>query len=319
MHLKKVFFTILVLFLAHGMYAQQAAMFSQNMFTYTAINPGSFAINDAISAIGIARQQWAGFQDADGYSVAPQTYLVSAAAPIETLKGGIGINIIQDKLGFFKDVGIGVGYAYKLNFLEGVLGIGGQINFLNRKIDFSKFKPIQDGDPVLGNEGETSDLITDFSIGLFYNVANQYYVGISVANLMESNGNTFTATTTGAPQTDRIYYIIAGYEFIFPRRPMLKFNPSVLVKSDLAVTQISVSGLLTYSNKFRGGVTYNVQTADAFAILLGLNIKDLKIGYAYDLPLSSINPRGSHEIMVGYRFKLSIKKKKESYRNTRFL
>ena len=319
MQLNKAFFTFVFLLFTLGNYAQQAAMFGQNMFTYTAINPGSFAIDDAICITGIARQQWAGFQDADGYSVAPQTYLVSAAAPIEFLKGGVGLNIIQDKLGFFKDVGVGVGYAYKLSFWEGVMGIGAQINLLNRKIDFSKFKPIQDGDPILGSTAETSDLMVDFSLGLFYNVPNRYYVGISVANLMESKGNTFTTTTDGTPHLDRMVYLVAGYEFQFQRRPMLKFSPSVLVKSNFSNTQISISGLLTYNNKFWGGVTYNVQTADAFAILLGIKIKDLKIGYAYDLPLSSINSKGSHEIMVSYCFNLSLKKKKDSYRNTRFL
>jgi type IX secretion system PorP/SprF family membrane protein len=319
MHLNKAFFTFVFLLLTTGIYAQQAPMFSQNMFTYTAINPGSFAINDAICATGIIRQQWVGFTDADGNNVAPQTYLVSASAPVEFLKGSIGVNIIQDKLGFFKDVGAGLGYAYKVNFREGVLGIGAQINFLNRKIDFSKFKYTQGGDPILVNASETSDLMTDFSLGLFYNVANQYYVGISVANLMESKGNTYSESSSGAPYTDRIFYLIAGYEFLFPRNPMLKFSPSVLLKSDFAATQISISGLLTYNNKFWGGVTYNVQTADAFSILLGLNIKDLRIGYAYDLPLSSINSKGSHEIMVSYCFKLLLKKKKDSYRNTRFL
>ena len=294
-------------------------MYSQNMFTYTSINPGTYALDDAINAFGIGRQQWSGFQDDDGYNVAPQTYLASITSPVEILKGGIGVNFIKDQLGYFKDVGFNVGYSYKFDFGIGVLGVGTSVNFLNRKIDFSKFKPIQGGDPILENNVETSDLMIDFSLGLFYKVPNKYYVGISVANLMESKGNTYTTTTDGAPHLDRTVYLVAGYEFLFPRNPMLKLSPSILVKSNFANTQISLSGLLTYNNKFWGGVTYNVQTADAFAILLGLNIKDMKFGYAYDLPLSSINSQGSHEIMLAYRFKLSLKKKKDSYRNTRFL
>lgn len=319
MQLNKALIILVFIVSTSGLCAQQAPMFSQNMFTYTSINPGSYAINDAICATGIMRQQWAGFQDQDGVNVAPQTFLVSASAPLEFLKGGIGVNIVKDKLGFFSDVVASVGYAYKLNFWQGVLGVGASINMLNRKIDFTKFKPTQGGDPILDNAIETSDLMMDFSLGIFYNVPNQYYVGISVANLTESKGNAFNTNTIAATQTDRIVYLVGGYEFLFPRNPLLKFNPSILIKSDFASTQISLSGLFTYNNKFWGGVTYNVQTADAFAILLGLRFNDLKIGYAYDLPLSSINSKGSHEIMLSYCFNLSIKKKKDSYRNTRFL
>ncbi len=319
MHLNKAFFTFVFIILTTSILAQQAPMFSQSMFTYTSINPGTYAIKDAICATGIMRQQWAGFQDQDGINVAPQTFLISASAPIEILKGGIGVNIIQDKLGFFNDVTASVGYGFKLKFWQGELGIGASINILNRKIDFTKFKPTQGGDPVLGEAAETSDIMADFSLGLFYNVPNQYYAGISVANITEAKGKTYNDNTTASAQTDRTIYLVGGYEFLFPRNPLIKFSPSILIKSNFASTQISLNGLLTYNNKFWGGVTYNVQTADAFAIMLGLNIKDLRIGYSYDLPISSINPKGSHEVVLSYCFKISLKKKKDSYRNTRFL
>jgi len=319
MHLNKTIFTFVLIILTTGLLAQQAPMFSQNMFTYTSINPGSYAIKDAICATGIMRQQWSGFQDQDGINVAPQTFLVSASAPIEIIKGSLGVNIIKDKLGFYNDVTASVGYGFKLKFWQGDLGIGASLNIVNRKIDFTKFKPTQGGDPVLGEAVETTDLMTDFSLGLFYSVPNQYYVGISLANFMQAKGNTFNENINATAQTDRTVYLVGGYDFLFPRNPLLKFSPSILVKSDFAFTQISLSGLLTYNNKFWGGVTYNVQTSDAFAILLGLNISDLKIGYSYDLPISSINPKGSHEIMLSYCFNLSLKKKKDSYRNTRFL
>ena len=294
-------------------------MFSQNMFTYSVINPGTFGMDDAVNMVGMMRQQWIGFQDSEGNNVAPETYLVSASAPVEFLGGGLGVNIMKDQLGFFSDVQAGLGYGRKTKFLQGELGYGLQANFINRKIDFSKFIPIDGGDPVIENTENTSDVLVDFSIGFFYKVPNQYYIGLSVANIIEAKGNTFNPSTAVAAQADRTVYLMGGYDFYFPRNPMLKLSPSVLVKSNLNNTQISVSSLLTYNNKFWGGVTYNVQTTDAFSILVGLNLKDFKMGYAYDLPMSSFNTKGSHEIMLAYRFKLSIKKKKDSYRNTRFL
>jgi hypothetical protein len=58
---------------------------------------------------------------------------------------------------------------------------------------------------------------------------------------------------------------------------------------------------------------------DPFSVLLGLSIKDLMIGYAYTIPTSAIGSSGSHEVMIGYSFKIDMDKGRRSYRNTRFL
>ncbi len=319
MRFLKLLISLITFIIASNSFAQQAAMFSQNMFNYNYLNPGHFTMNESICLSGITRQQWVGFKDSNGNALGPQTYLLSFSAPVEVLKGGIGGSIIEDKIGPFKDIGFNIGYAYKTKFKQGELGLGLQLSLLNHRIDYSKFIPLNPEDPVLINTGETSDLMTDFALGMFYKVPNQYYIGVSLTNIMEAKGNNFGDGVQSAPSTDRTAYLVAGYELSFKRNPLLKFKPSLLVKSNFSQTQISLSGLMLYNNKFWGGVTYNVQTTDAIALLIGLNLKDLKIGYSYDLPLSSINTKGSHEIMLSYCFKLSIKKKKEAYRNTRFL
>jgi len=72
-----------------------------------------------------------------------------------------------------------------------------------------------------------------------------------------------------------------------------------------------------YNNKVWGGVTYRFN--DAIGILLGMTIKDVNVGYSYDIPTSRLGSTGSHEIMVKYCFKLEREKPRSSYRNTRFL
>jgi hypothetical protein len=58
---------------------------------------------------------------------------------------------------------------------------------------------------------------------------------------------------------------------------------------------------------------------DPISAIIGLQIKDLKIGYAYTIPTSEIGSSGSHEVMIGYCFKLNFDKGRRSYKNTRFL
>ncbi len=311
-------FTFLILF--NQTRAQQASMLSQNMFSHAFINPGYASINEAIFVTAFTRQQWAGLSDAEGNTIAPSTYLVSVSVPAALLNGGLGLSMSEDKLGFFKDVSVSLAYSYKLELNKGTLGIGSQLSVINRNIDFGKFIAIDPNDPVFSGIGENnSSLMADVGIGAFYEVKNQYYLGISVINLLETKGASFTETGSGQPVLDRTVYFSGGYSFEIPNKPEFRMYPSILVKSDFASTQISLSNLLQYNNKFWGGVTYNMQTADAIAILLGVQSKNFKIGYAYDLPLSSINPAGSHEIMISYGFDIDFDKRKESYRNTRFL
>jgi len=300
--------------------AQQASMLSQNMFSIPFINPAYSAVNESIFATAFTRQQWMGLNDSEGNHIAPATYLVAVNVPSSLLKGGLGLSVSEDKLGFFKDVSVNLQYAYKIELSQGILGIGGQLSVINRNINFGKFIAIDGNDPVISGMGDNiSTLLADAGLGAFYKVPNKYYLGLSVINLLETKGASFSETGSGHPVLDRTAYLTGGYEFEIPNKPEYRIIPSILIKSNFSYTQISISSLLQYNNKFWGGVTYNMQTADAIAILMGMQNKNFRIGYAYDLPLSSINPSGSHEIMVSYSFDIDFDNRRDSYRNTRFL
>jgi hypothetical protein len=88
---------------------------------------------------------------------------------------------------------------------------------------------------------------------------------------------------------------------------------------DGAVFQLSASALLTYNNKFYGGLGYRIQ--DAVSVLAGVLIKGLRVGVAYDISTSSMSRynNGSIEIVLNYCFKIDMDKYKRTYRNTRFL
>lgn len=316
----QIVITITLLLTLGEAWAQQASMLSQNMFSHSFINPAYSAINESICATAFARQQWAGLNDSEGNQIGPATYMISVNAPSALLNGGIGISMTEDKLGFFKDVSIALKYAYRLELSTGILGIGGQLSVINRNIDFGKFVAIDANDPVFSGLGDNvSSLLADIGLGVYYKVPDQYHLGVSVINLLETKGKSFSEGSSGQPILGRTVYFTGGFEYEIPNKPEYRIMPSLLIKSDFVSTQISLSSLIQYNNKFWGGLTYNMQTADAFAFLFGIQSNNFKIGYAYDLPLSSINPAGSHEIMVIYCFDIDFNKTKNSYRNTRFL
>ncbi len=310
---------IFIVFSSLQTFAQQEAQFSHNMYNNMAINPGYAGMRDAICATALMRQQWVGFTDADGNKGAPQTNLISLDGAIKPLRGGLGMTIFQDKLGFEKNIGVKLGYAYHLHLGPGRLGLGLQVGFLNKEIDFSKFKPIDATDPILAPKNVQSTMITDISFGGYYQIPQKLYFGISSSQLLQSDGT--LQGTSATLDLKRHYYIVAGYHYPLPMNPTFELMPSVLVKTDAASTQFDINALLKYNNQFWGGVSY--RQTDAIVAMVGASFKDINIGYAYDITTSAMgeNKRssGSHEIMLGYCFKIEIERIPQSYRNVRFL
>lgn len=309
---------LFLVFLSSVAFSQQEAQFSHNMFNNMAINPGYAGSNDAICATMLARQQWVGFKDPDGSKTAPQTYLLSIDGAVNPLHGGLGLTVFQDQLGFEKNLGIKLAYAYRLSAGPGQLGIGAQVGFLSKAIDFTKFHAIDASDPTLQGAQE-SNMATDFAFGVYYKIENKLSFGLSASQLSEADVE--YSTVLAAPTLARHYYVSASYCYPLPNNPALEIDPSILIKTDFASTQFDINGLLKYNNQFWGGVSY--RATDAIVILLGMNYKNFHFGYSYDVTTSAMGASGrssgSHEVMVGYCFKIIKEFHPQSYKNPRFL
>lgn len=311
---------ISILFLTIGVaFGQQAPIFTYHTNTHAFTNPGYAGMGGGICLNGIVRQQWSGFEDSEGNSVAPENFLVTGDMPINLLRGGIGLAIVQDKIGFESNIGVQIGYSYHADLGSGTLGIGTAINLLNRSLDFSKFNPHSEGDPVLAT-GEQTDMLFDVNLGLFWQVEDLYYVGFSATSLLETKGKALgsTAESSASFIGDRTFYLVAGYEYPIPGKPAYEIHPSMSLMSNGVSTQINLTAKVLYNNKFWGGVNYRLQ--ESIGLMVGVYIKDIRIGYAYDINTLGLSVvPGSHEISLGYCFKISPDKTAREYRNTRYL
>jgi type IX secretion system PorP/SprF family membrane protein len=295
-------------------FSQQNTLLTHSMFTIMSYNPGFAGLSEGISATGLVRQQWIGFKADDGTKSGPQTFFLTIDSPLKFLHGGVSGYIEQDKIAQFSTIKVKLGYSYLTEIGPGNFGAGLQVGFVNSKIDFSKFDPIDENDPVLeGESGKVDDFIVDLSLGAFYKVPDKYYVGLSADQILQTKG----------PQTSyqlrRQYYLTGGYYFPVPGHPVFELQPSTLMMYDGSVFQFQLALLAEYNKKIWGGLEYRFQ--DAVAILVGMNIKSVKVGLSYDIATSwmSSNSNGSLEIMLNYCFKIKTEKFRKSYKNTRFL
>jgi len=145
----------------------------------------------------------------------------------------------------------------------------------------------------------------------------KYYAGVSMGHLNEGDLSDMNITVA------RHLYFMAGYHFDLDAR--WRITPNVLVKSDLASTQLDANATVMYDNTFWLGATYRLE--DAIAPMAGYQYEfpsgnsTLRIGYSYDFTTSELNnySSGSHELMLSFCLKIAKPLPNRVYKNPRFL
>ena len=316
--LKAIVLTAFLLLTLLGARAQQAPIFTNYNNSYTYINPGFAGLSEGVNVLGLYRQQWAGFVDNDNNDIAPTTLLITGDMPIRLFGGGISFSVLNDQLGFEKNTNVGLGYSYHLDMGGSTLGIGLSLSLLNRSVNFGQLVPGQPGDPLLNQLGEESGMLFDISAGLFWQIPESFYVGVSGINLLNTTGKSLGESESAASfTTDRTLYFMAGYPFMLESLQAFKFIPSVNVMTNLSSAQLNAGVKVVYNDLFSLGVNYRPQ--ESIGLTVGLTIKDFVLGYAYDINTMGYNIPGSHEIALSYCFKLDLDRTPRDYRSVRYV
>lgn len=310
--------TIIIVAISGIMMAQQAPMFTNYSNSYASVNPGFGGLSEGVNIMGIYRDQWTGFKDNTyDVSVSPKTMLFSGDLPVKVLQGGATLSIMKDQIAYENNINVNLGYSFHMDLGGGTLGIGLAFNMLNRTVDFSQFHPNVENDPIIP-AGEESDMLLDANFGLFWQVPETFYIGMSITNLFESKGKMLVenAGTTASFMGDRTFYLMAGYEYQF-NNPVFVLLPSLCLMSDIASTQINAGAKLLYNEKVWFGLNYRYQ--ESIAAMVGFKFKDVQISYSYDVNTMGIAVQGSHEVCVSYLFKMNLEKSPRIYRSIRYL
>ena len=302
--MKKIIILIIAVISVITVSAQQDPQFTQNMFNKLANNPGFAGSRGIIATSFLHRSQWMGFEGA------PSTQNFSVDAELPFLYGGIGLNVVQDKIAEFSNLGIQASYAYRTELGVGQIGMGMSVGMYQSGINGGALKSAQSGDPVIPT-GDVQGSSLDIGAGIYYNTQD-VYVGLSSAHMTEpkiewSDGQSFNLA--------RHYFLISGYNYEI--NSQFSLHPSIYLKHDGATSQLDINTNLIYNNKMWSGVSYRVD--EGVIILAGMDINEsLRFGVGYDVTI--VNPMSnSFEFMLGYNFKVKTSKTISKYKNPRFL
>ncbi|MBQ7422258.1 MAG: type IX secretion system membrane protein PorP/SprF [Prevotella sp.] len=292
--------------------AQYDVSFSHYWAMEPTFNPASVGKEPKLNVVGAYALDFAGFQNN------PRTAYIGADMPIYFAKSyhGVGLSILNDKIGLFTHQRIAGQYAYRFRLLGGQLAAGLQVGILMENFDGSKVDVEDSSDPAFSRSEVTGNSI-DLGAGLYY-THGRWYVGASVQHL---NAPLVELGETNELQIDATYYLTGGYN-IKLRNPFLSIPTSALVRYDGTAYRADIGGRLVYTNDKKmmyGGVSYS--PTNSVTVLIGGSFHGINLGYSYEMYTSAVNPgNGSHELFVRYQTDINLQKKgRNKHKSVRIL
>lgn len=286
---------ILILFCFGSLlsHSQQLSSYSHYSFNTLVVNPAYAGSRGSLSITSLNRAQWVGFKGA------PITNSLTAHMPIRNNSMGIGLSLMNDKIGPINSTSISIDYAYRIRFnKQSGLSLGIKSTAQFTQLNLSGLAAIDNNDGMITGSVR-SQFNPNFGVGAFYS-NNNFFVGLSSPLLIEHDLKVQNITTSQA-LLKRHYFFNTG--LAIKLNSSFSFKPSVQLKLvPGASPQADLTALFSIPSNLEMGLTY--RTNDGLGLLIGIIVNNrFRIGYGYDF---SVNVRtgknniGSHELLLRY-------------------
>jgi len=293
-----------------NIHAQEAPMYTHYMNNTLVVNPAYAGSRDVLTVTAINRMQWVDFEGA------PVTQSLTMHSPLSNEHMGIGLSVLNDKIGPTNTTSLAFDYAYRFNLNENSkMSFGLSVGANLFKANLSALQLDVQNDPVFLNN-INNHVTPEIGFGAYYS-RERFYAGFSIPNLLESSYSRIDQGdgTSLIGKEQRHYFFIAGA--LFHVGDNLDFKPTSFVKVTAAAPiEADLTASFIIQKRFLLGAMF--RTGDAFGGLVGFDITDqFHVGYSYDwsygLQTAKYN-KGSHELVLRYDFILFNKKQIHSPR-----
>lgn len=276
--------------------AQQAPMYTHYMYNTLIVNPAYAGSRDALTITGINRSQWVNFKGA------PVTQSVTMHTLLPNEHVGLGLSVLNDKIGPTNLTSLAFDYAYIIKLNERsklAFGLSAGVNILQANL--SDLELDVQNDPAFLNNID-NHVTPNVGFGAYYS-RERFYAGLSTPNLLQyrySDSDVVDGDVlTGMER--RHFFMIAGA--VFHLNEYLDFKPTTLVKMTVAAPmEVDLTASFIIMQKFLLGAMF--RTGDAVGGLVGIDITDqFHVGYSYDWSYglrTGMYNRGSHELVLRY-------------------
>lgn len=273
--------------------AQQIYRRSQFVINTFMANPAVAGTMNYTPVFASYRNQWAGFRGA------PVTMMASGHTGF---KSGIGAGAIayhDDTGGAISRSGLEAACAYRvdLNNFDAV-SFGLSLNASQFAFDNSKLVVMDPTDQALNGGIAEKTMNVDATFG-FLIYGKQYYAGLSVPHLFESQLNLDSEVKPAENTNRRHYQLMGSYKYYASDEWDLQPSAFIRFTGNLPV-QMDINVRAIYNQVMFGGLTYRHN--DAIAVMFGANYREFVFGYSYDITTTravAMSPH-THELVIGY-------------------
>lgn len=270
--------------------AQQIALSSQYMLNDMSVNPAVVGLKGHTTLGASFRRQWAGIDQA------PVTQTVWGQGNLK-YNFGVGGVIYNDATGPTRRTGISPTLSYKVKLNEEyALSFGVGVSLTQFSFDKDRIRTENPNDYAV-DYNTNNRFIPDANAGLVLTSRN-LFVGISSWNLIQSRKDLFDIEDKVVNRMERTYYLMAGYTI--EAGDKLEITPSTIFRMmGNAPFTFDVNTSFTYDKTYWGGLSYRFK--DAVALMAGIRVGPMKIGYSYDISVGGLSNynSGTHEVFLG--------------------
>ncbi|NJX15439.1 PorP/SprF family type IX secretion system membrane protein [Tamlana crocina] len=282
--------------------AQQLPQFTQYMYNTISINPAYAGSREALSIVGLHRSQWVGFKGG------PITQTLSIHTPLRNDRIGLGLSFIEDDLGPQNFSYLYGDFSYSIpTGWDGKLAFGLKAGFTQYSFDsdFMNDTDIQNDNFFKGFDNRWAPNV---GAGIYWS-NDRVYAGLSTPRILntDTNRNATDSNNQDYEALERLsYYFTVGG--VIDLSQYVKFKPAGLIKAtNGAPVSYDLTANFLFNEKFWLGASYRINeyTAAIGGIADFQVSRQLRIGYAYEKPISEIADytSGTHEILLIYEFK----------------
>lgn len=298
--MKKIL-TFLFLFCLLTIFAQQDPQYNLYQFNPLIINPAYAGARDGISVAANVRNQWVGFAGA------PKTNVLSVHAPVMNKNIGLGLTIINDKMGPRNMIGAHGNFSYilKLN-TKWKLSFGLSAGYNRFQFNYSEitFKTMDNSTAAFNNINTGA---MDFGSGLYLK-SNSFFFGFSTTHLLGGDLFKIDLLDTLNKSNGALVYRLRRHNFLTAGKSFV-INKNFVFAPTLLLRTVSKSGanmdlnlnFFLYNKLWIGaflrgpfgpGFLFNYYATPKF-----------RVGYSFDMGFREARLLGpSHEISIGFDF-----------------
>ncbi|PKP08007.1 MAG: hypothetical protein CVU09_17570 [Bacteroidetes bacterium HGW-Bacteroidetes-4] len=259
------------------------------------INPAFAGSQDALSVSMFHRRYW------DGFEGSPQTIAFTADAPLNSERVGLGLFLLNSKVGISNENTLAGNYAFRIKLGESTLAFGLAFGFTLYRNSWDELAARDANDELLSNQQSTG-ILPNASLGAYYSTST-YFVGLSLPMFLSHE---YDAQNDSYRMQNRMseysYYLHAGITHslstdlkVFPTL-LLKYYPNQTLQADFNAQVI-------FRDKLWLGAGYRTKSTLIGLLQFQVN-KQLRFAYSYNFNLAKMIQfnNNSHEVMLHYNF-----------------